>query len=136
MKFAYKELPGDDGDFLRPVVPVRLAGQESVLHACLIDSGALHNRFPLWAAEAAGVPLDDGLESRIAIGGVITRAITMPVDLQIMDAHWHAGVSFCDPWPFGFGVLGQEGFFRFFETTFRASQYAFELQPDAGPPYP
>ena len=88
------------------------------------------------AAEAAGVPLDDGLEARIAVGGVITRAITVPVDLQVMDANWHAGVSFCDPWPFGFGLLGQEGFFRFFETTFRASQYSFELQPDAGPPYP
>lgn len=135
MRFAYKELPGDDGDFIRPVVPVRLAGQKAVLHACLIDSGALHNRFALWAAEAAGVALDDGIETRIAVGGVLTHAITVPVDLQLLDAHWHAAVSFCDPWPFGFQLLGQEGFFRFFEATFRASRYSFDLRPDLGPPH-
>jgi hypothetical protein len=61
--------------------------------------------------------------------------MTVPVDLQIMDAHWHAAVSFCDPWPFGFGLLGQESFFRFFETTFRASQHSLELQQDSGPPH-
>ncbi|MBW3603978.1 MAG: hypothetical protein KY460_03520 [Actinobacteria bacterium] len=136
MRFAYKELPGDDGDFLRPVVAVGLAGQESLSHACLIDSGALHNRFALWTAETAGVPLDEGIRTRIAVGGIICEAVTVPVELRIGDVDWHAAVSFCDPWPFGFNLLGQEGFFRFFEATFQASRYSFELQPDHGRSHP
>lgn len=136
MKFPFKELPGDDVDFLRPVVAVGLAGQDTVLHACLVDSGALHNRFGRWIAETAGIPLDDGIRRRVAVGGVICEAVTVPVVLEIEEVQWHTAVSFCDPWPFGFNLLGQEGFFRFFEVTFQASRYSFELRPDSGPSYP
>lgn len=136
MNFSFKELPGEEGDFLRPVVAVRLAGQESVLQACLVDSGALHNRFALWAAETAGIPLDDGIRTQIAVSGVICDTVTVPVVLEIEDVQWHTAMSFCDPWPFGFNLLGQEGFFRFFEVTFQASRYSFALRPDVGPSYP
>jgi len=42
-------------------------------------------------------------------------------------------VAFCNPWPFGFQLLGQEGFFRFFAVTLRAASFEIEIEPDAGP---
>ena len=42
---------------------------------------------------------------------------------------WEAEVAFCDPWPYGWGLLGQLAFFRFFTVTFRASELTFEVEP-------
>lgn len=47
----------------------------------------------------------------------------MPVDvrLDLADHAWVAPVSFCDPWPAPFGLLGQEGFLRFFDVELRTA---------------
>lgn len=134
MELPYLELPGQPVGYLRPTVAVRLGGQEAVAHLCLLDSGALHNRFGSWVAEAAGIELPAELPETAALGGVLTRAASVPVDLRIGAHAWRAPVWFCDPWPFSFNLLGQEGFFRFFTVTFRAAHSTVALEPELGPP--
>ncbi|MGH8898661.1 MAG: hypothetical protein ACRDZ4_16995 [Egibacteraceae bacterium] len=117
----------------RPFVPVTLEGLSDTAFLCLLDSGSLRNRFGRWVAEAVGVDLTDGTESRLGLGGFQTTAVTVPVELRLGDAVWQAPVSFCDPWPLGFQILGQEGFFRFFRVAFRAAAYSAAYSMDCAP---
>lgn len=128
MRFPLKELPGPRGDYLRPVVPVHVEGLERAPFACLLDSGSLYNRFGKWVAEAAGIELEDAPSGYIAIGGLArVETRTVRVQLRIRDVAWEAPVSFCDPWPFGFQILGQEGFFRWFSVLLRAAPEYVEI---------
>lgn len=42
---------------------------------------------------------------------------------------WVAPVSFCDPWPDPFGLLGLVGFFDAFDVTLQAARQRFALAP-------
>lgn len=134
MEVSFKELSEEAGGYLRPVVDVSVGGQDDVLSACLVDTGSLHNRFGRWVATASGLDVDAGDPVRFALGGIVTAGVTIPVDLRVGDYAWRAPVTFCDPWPLSFNVLGQEGFFRFFAVMFRAAHMTFALEPDLGPP--
>ncbi len=128
MRFPFKELPGPAGDYLRPLVPVHVEGLERAPQSCLLDSGSLHNRFGRWVAEAAGIDLDTAPRDHIAVAGLArVETCTVRVQLRIRDAVWEAPVAFCDPWPFGFHLLGQEGFFRWFRVLFRAAPEYVEI---------
>lgn len=130
MKFPFKELPGTSTDYLRPAVPVTLEGMPRAPQLCLLDTGALHNRFGIWTAEAAGVDLTDADHQRVAVGGFVTSARQVPVRMTVGDAMWEAPVWFCDPWPLAFHLLGQEGFFRWFKVRLRAAAYEIEITPE------
>lgn len=105
---------------VRPVVPVYVEGLDRVAQSCLLDSGSLPNRFGRWVADAAGIDLGDAARGRIAVGGLPTvETHVVRVQLRIGDVTWEASVAFCEPWPFGFQLLGQEGFFRWFKAVVR-----------------
>jgi len=126
VKFGFKELPGRDEGYLRPRVPVVVEGYARAPLACLLDTGTLHNRFGRHVAEDLSIDLTGGERGRIGVGGLITEGIAVPVVLRLGDAVWQAPVWFCNPWPFEFQVLGQEGFFRFFRVEIRAATYTVE----------
>jgi len=127
VRFSFKELPGTIEDYVRPVVPVTVEGLPRAPQLCLVDTGALHNRFGAWVAEAAGIELVDTSTETIAVGGFRTEARSARVRLGIGDFAWEANVFFCDPWPLAFHILGQEGFFRWFEVKIRAARYTIDL---------
>lgn len=131
MKFSFKELPGTSEDYARPAVPVVVEGLERAPQLCLLDTGALHNRFGHWVAEAAGIDLSTADKERIAVGGVVCDAREAPVQLAIGDVTWDAPVWFCDPWPMSFHLLGQEGFFQWFDTRIRAARYSIEITAES-----
>lgn len=58
-----------------------------------------------------------------------TTAALVPIRLTVAGHSWEAEIGFCDPWPFGWGLLGQLSFFRYFTVTFRAVDLEFELEP-------
>lgn len=130
MRFPFKELPGAHQDYVRPVVPVTVDGLPRAPQLCLVDTGALHNRFGSWVAEAAGIELKDAPSETIAIGGFHTEARNARVRLEVGDSAWDAPISFCDPWPLAFHILGQEDFFQFFEVLIRAARYTIDLEPE------
>ena len=66
-------------------------------------------------------------EERLVLGGVVTSDRATRVQLTLGEAVWEAPVWFCDPWPLGFHLLGQEGFFRWFEVRLPAATYEIEI---------
>lgn len=131
MRFRFKELPGTgSSDYLRPVVPVTLEGIPRAPQLCLLDTGALHNRFGAWTAEAAGIDLSDADVHSVALGGFITDAREALVRMTLGEFTWEASVWFCDPWPLAFHLLGQEGFFRWFDVRLRAASYDIYITPE------
>jgi hypothetical protein len=130
MKFPFKELPGTERDYLRPVVPVIVEGMSRAPQLCLLDTGALHNRFAAWVADAAGIDLGKAEEQRVALGGFTTRARRAQVQLTLGNVMWEAPVWFCNPWPLAFHLLGQEGFFRWFDVRMRAARYEMVIAPE------
>jgi hypothetical protein len=131
MRFPFKELPGTSMDYLRPAVPVTMEGIPRAPQLCLLDTGALHNRFGAWAADAAGIDLTGANRERVAVGGFATVARRAAVRLTLADLTWEAPVWFCDPWPLAFHLLGQEGFFRWFKVQLRAAVYEVDITPEA-----
>ena len=129
MKLPFLELPGDPLT-LRPVVLVDVEGLEYAPQLCLVDSGALRNRFGRWVADAAGIALDDALEETIAVRGIVMAARFARVELALAGARFDAPVWFCDPWPFGFNLLGQEGFLRYYRVTISAAEEWLECEPE------
>lgn len=130
MRFDFLELPGRGSTLLRPVVPVQVEDLDVAPQLCLVDTGATHNRFGSWLAEAAGIDLVDAPESDLAVGGLLTTARHARADLTIAGVRYDAPVSFCDPWPFAFHLLGQEGFLRYFRVEVCAADGWLEVQPE------
>lgn len=127
----FQALPGGDPDLRRPTVPVAIQGLAYAEQQCLIDTGSVGNRFGSWVAELAGIDLA-GLEPEpLGIGGARVLGRTARVGLVIGEYTWEAPVSFCDPWPFAFQLLGQEGFLRYFDVRLRTAHYTIEIEPEA-----
>jgi hypothetical protein len=126
LRFPFLELPGQPL-VLRPAVVVGVEGLEDAPQLCLLDSGSLRNRFARWLADAAGIPLDGAPEERVAIGGTLTTATVARVELRLAEMRFDSPVWFCDPWPFAFHVLGQEGFLRHVHVELCAAEGWLEL---------
>jgi hypothetical protein len=129
VKRLYAELPGDPGAVARPVLDVVVEGMTEAPVRCLVDSGAVHTLLPRWVAHETGVDLDPDQERALLVGGGAITACFTSVGLAVGDHGWDAPVGFCDPWPYGWGLLGQLSFFRYFVVTFRAADWELEIEP-------
>ncbi len=131
MRFDFAGLPGANSTLARPVVPVQVEDLEDAPQLCLVDTGTTANRFGAWLAEATGIDLSGAPEETIIAGGLRTTARHARVALTVAGMRYEAPVTFCDPWPFAFNLLGQEGFLRFFRLTICAAEFWLELEPEA-----
>ena len=127
MIVPFRGLPGSNGFVPRPILDVTAGHEGTAVVAALCDTGTLHNRFASWVADEIGLDLRDVEPEAIGVGGQHLLARTAVVALSIGDVTWEAPVSFCAPWPWGYQLLGQEGFFRWFEVTIRAADRELEL---------
>ena len=132
MRVDFRELPGERSPLARPVVPVQIEDLEVTRQLCLIDSGSTTNRFPHWISDEIGVDLASAPHDSVAIAGIHTTAWHARVDLTVAGVRYDAPVTFCDPWPFAFGLLGLEGFLRFFRVTFCAKEFWLDVEPEPG----
>lgn len=132
MRLEFRELPGERSSLARPVVTVQIEDLEQAPSLCLIDTGSTANRFSRGIADRVGVELRDAPSDSVAIAGVRTTAWHARADLTIAGHRYDAPVTFCDPWPFAFGLLGQEGFLRFFRVTICAKEFWLDVEPEAG----
>ncbi len=130
MRFDFKKLPGQPGKYRRPAVPVIVEGLVRAPQLCLLDTGALHNRFAGWVAEAAGIDLVGAEEERFALGGFEAVGRRADVQLTLDGVTWEAPVWFCEPWPLSFHLLGQEGFFAWFDVRIRAAHFQVDIVPE------
>jgi hypothetical protein len=130
VRFEFIELPGEGSTLVRPVVPVQVEDLEEAPQLCLVDTGATTNRFGAWLAEATGIDVGSAPEGTLVVGGITTTTLDARVDLTIAGMRYEAPVTFCDPWPFAFSLLGQEGFLRFFRVTLCAAEAWLEVEPE------
>ena len=127
MIVPFRGLPGPQGFIPRPVVDVVVAHEISTHLIALCDTGALHNRFAAWVADDIGLDVRDIEPQPIGVGGQHLIARTVTASLRVGEVEWEAPVSFCEPWPWSYQLLGQEGFFRWFEVVVRAADRELEL---------
>jgi hypothetical protein len=133
VRFDFVELPGFSHGLPRPAIPVQLEDLDVAPQRCLVDTGSVANRFASWLADAAGIDLTEARSETVAIAGLRTTARHSRVDLTVAGHRYDAPVTFCDPWPFGFGVLGQEGFLRFFRVTLCARDFWLDVEAESIP---
>jgi len=102
----------------------------------LVDTGAVRTRFSRELAEVAGIQPDDSQTEDFAVGGQRIRGAPARVTLRLESdtaAHsWDAAIWFCEPWPFGFQLLGLDGFLRHFRVTISAYEEWLECRPESG----
>jgi hypothetical protein len=126
----YVRLPSGKDSYPRPLVSVQLEGLPEAPLTCLVDSGAVHNRFPKDFADEAGISLDNpDYEDTFWAGGVKYTGPVVRVQLRIDSLEWEAPVCFIGDWQQDFGLLGHEGFFRWFRVCFHAADEQLSLEP-------
>lgn len=109
---------------------VQLAGMDEAPLACLVDSGAVHNRFREDLAEEAGISLAQPDETvAFAVGGRTYSGRIVTARLKIASFEWEAPVCFVENWEHDFQLLGHEGFFRWFRVCFHAADERLTVDP-------
>jgi hypothetical protein len=130
LRYSFLELPDDAAMLGRPVIPVVVEDLEEFPQLCLVDTGTIANRFAPWLAGVAGIDLAGAPRERIALGGIVTTAFHARAELTVAEVRFQAPVTFCDPWPYKFNLLGQEGFLRFFRVTISAAEMWLDVEPE------
>ena len=127
MRFPFTTVPRDPSGVPRPLVSLELEGVRGPV-TFLIDTGAVDNRLPSeWATEA-GIDLGPCATQVVGIGGQ-SHVCHLVEDLQVTlgDTSLSLAMWFCDDWKPPFGLLGQEGFLRYFTLTLSVAEDWFEL---------
>jgi len=138
MKFKYQKIGvakseafPDRKSILRPIIPIILKYKDKkVGYRVLIDSGADYNIFHGVIGEILGLDVKTGKEENL--GGISGHTLT--VYFHFIDAEiggWeyklYCGFSYDIP-PYGYGVVGQNGFFDTFIVKFDLIKEEIELK--------
>lgn len=129
MKFSYKKL---GANILRPVMPIDiLYGKNMIRYEVLVDSGADCNIIPAEIGELLGIDIESGVKSDV--GGITGGGMFFfvhPVTIRVGGWSYEVPMGFMPAMPsFGYGVLGQQGFFDHFRVTFDRRKAEIELKP-------
>lgn len=129
MKFRYKRY---DSGFIRPIIPVTLTiNGRKIPYEALVDSGADICIFDAQLAELAGLDITTGTERSVAgITGQAERQYLHPIRINVGGWEHQVEAGFLpNIGQYGYGVLGQKGFFEFFKVTFNFSKETVEIKP-------
>ena len=130
MKFRYKKYAPT---IARPVIPIEIRFQGvTVKYEVLVDSGADANIFEADIADILGIDLTSGKKSDVSgITGKSRPYYIHKVDLVIGGhAFKDVEVGFLkEMGAYGYGVVGQNGFFDLFIVKFDLKKKEIELKP-------
>ncbi len=139
MKFPYFRFPlAQRSDFfgasiLKPIIPFEIVGgEDSVRYAALIDSGADFCIFDGEIGEALGIDVQSGI--RTTFGGIqdnngTAAAFLHRVTLTVGGWEYPTVVGFSyDIAKYGYGILGQKGFFDIFVVKLDYVKEEIELK--------
>ena len=116
--FPFVELPHMPGGWPRPVLDVVVGTMGEGLPPCLVDSGAMNTLLPSLGRRSGRGSTARTHQRRPSASPVpVRRRGWCRRQLTIGEHSWEAEVGFCDPWPRGWGLLGQLSFFRYFVVT-------------------
>lgn len=128
MKFRYKKYgPG----ILRPVIPIEVIYKnKSVPYEVLIDSGADFCIFDAQIGEILGTPIEEG--EKFEVAGITGEKEPVYFHLlEIKVGGWTCKIKAAflkKIGPFGYGVVGQKGFFDKFIIKFDLLKEEIELK--------
>jgi hypothetical protein len=139
MKFKYQKIPAKESEafperkfILRPIIPVILEyGKRKVGYWALIDSGADYSIFHADIGEILELDIRSGKKETFGgIGGGKFTAYFHLINAKIgfWKYKFYCGFSYDIP-PFGYGVLGQKGFFDIFIVKFDLVREEIEVEP-------
>lgn len=139
MKFSYHNVPIDLSEafpkrksILRPIIPILLESEENKTgYWALIDSGADYCFFHSEIAEILQLDWQKGkIEEFGGIGGEKNLAYFHKVNMYIGGWKYELYCGFSDKIAkFGYGVLGQNGFFDLFVVRFDFEKEEIEIKP-------
>lgn len=141
MKFAYKKIPifkdlkSRQVSFVyRPIIPVQIKYRDKeVGYEALIDSGADSCIFHSEIAEILDISWEKGKPCSFGgIGGKFLKGfISSPIAISVGGHPIKTSVIFSEEIPsYGYGILGQEGFFRFFRIRFVFQKKTVQITPE------
>ena len=129
MNFKYKKYAPN---VLRPVIPVEIHYNDiEVPYEVLVDSGADICVFDAGIAEILGINLKSGREDKIAgLTGASEPFYLHTVIISVGGWEYEVEVGFLpNIGKYGYGVVGQRGFFENFVVKFDIKKEEIELKP-------
>ena len=134
MQFPCKKFKlADSTELLKPIIPIGLLfNGKSVKYEALIDSGADFNIFNAEIGELLGIDIRSGKKVKFSgIAGEPFEVFLHNLTLEIGGWQYKivAGFSY-EISPYGFGILGQRGFFDLFRVKFIFSKGIIEITPE------
>ena len=134
MRFPYKKFKLADGiELFKPIIPIGLLfNGKQIRYEALIDSGADFNIFNAEIGEIIGINIRDG--KKVQFSGIAGEPFEVYLHgLTLEVGGWQykivAGFSY-EISPYGFGILGQKGFFDLFRVKFIFSKGIIEITPE------
>ena len=134
MQFPYKKFKLADGtELFKPIIPIGLLfNGRQIRYEALIDSGADFNIFNAEIGEIIGIKIRDG--KKVQFSGIAGEPFEVYLHgLTLEVGGWQykivAGFSY-EISPYGFGILGQKGFFDLFRVKFIFSKGIIEITPE------
>jgi hypothetical protein len=128
MKFRYKKY---GPQILRPVIPIEITyGNVTVPYEVLVDSGADMCIFDAQIAEILKINLKSGKGQKVSgITGVAESYYIHPVTITVGGWKYKIEAGFLpEIGKFGYGVVGQKGFFDIFVVKFDLVKEEIELK--------
>lgn len=128
MTFPYFEITPE---IQRPIIPVILkSSTKLMLYSALIDSGSDYCIFSVDIAKLLDIKLQ--LKDRVKFIGIGEEKITgflNNVEIKIGDRIYQTKVIFANISDFGYGILGQKGFFDRFNVKLYYQKQLIEIEP-------
>lgn len=128
MTFPYFEIIPE---IQRPIIPVILkSSTKLMLYSALIDSGSDYCIFSIDIAKLLGIKLQ--LKDRVKFIGIGEEKIIgflSNVEIKIGDRIYQTKVIFANISNFGYGILGQKGFFDHFDIKLSYQKQLIEIEP-------
>lgn len=129
MEFLYtKRLGLGKNATYDPLIYVTLIGKKLSEVYCLMDCGSPNNLFSLDYANAAGIDLSHA--RRVQVHGLYgaQEGRLKKVKMRFLEITWETDVVFCERSE-EYGLLGNQGFFQFFDVRFRYYERKFDVTP-------
>lgn len=127
MIFPYFEITPE---IQRPIIPVILkSSTKLMLYSALIDSGSDYCIFSIDIAKLLDIKLQ--LKDRVKFIGIGEEKITgflNNVEIKIGDRIYETKVIFANISNFGYGILGQKGFFDQFDIKLSYQKQLIEIE--------
>lgn len=128
MIFKYYEV---SSEIIRPIIEVILKSETRVgIFPSIIDSGADYCIFSLETAKLLGIKLKPKSKTKISdIGEDCVNGYWDELELRIAGKIYTTRVIFAKISDYGFGILGQQGFFDHFDVNLSYQKQEIEIKP-------